>query len=368
MDDRNAQVGWTDAQWNRVRQAITEEWRRVRVAGSVLPMYGPLPPSTQVVPSEVLNASGDVDDGATARLLELAATVELSRQQVSEDELTDAILQFRRAATAVARAEDKVIFNGQQPATAYGTAVALASAVAPGRFPPVTATQGDPLLDATPSSTGLATARTQFDNDLQGVVGSLLTSGLTPTTAAGASLAALLSSNPGALGLVLNASRTVAGTTTGDRRRPSRAIPGVELSGHKLVSGIVDAVAQLNGAGYGAPFVAFLSRNPFVTAHEPSGSSMVLPADRIEPLIGRTLIYAPALDEGLMPSAPADPYAGRAVIISLAGDAVDLAVAVEATAEFTQVTSRGKYDFRVLERFALRIKDPNAIVRIEFQT
>ena len=66
MDDRNAQVGWTEAQWNRVREEVLEAWQRVRVAGSFLPIYGPLPPSTQVVPSEVLKHDGSVDDRATA--------------------------------------------------------------------------------------------------------------------------------------------------------------------------------------------------------------------------------------------------------------------------------------------------------------
>ena len=57
MDNRNAQVGWTEAQWNRVRQEVLRAWQSVRVAGSFLSVYGPLPESTQVVPSEVLNAN-----------------------------------------------------------------------------------------------------------------------------------------------------------------------------------------------------------------------------------------------------------------------------------------------------------------------
>ena len=36
MIDRNAQLGWSEAQWNRVRQAVLEEWQRVRVAGNSL--------------------------------------------------------------------------------------------------------------------------------------------------------------------------------------------------------------------------------------------------------------------------------------------------------------------------------------------
>ena len=115
MDDRNAQVGWTEAQWNRVREEVLEAWQRVRVAGSFLPIYGPLPPSTQVVPSEVLKDDGSVDDEATASLLEIALPVRLSRQQIWEEDLSSALLQFRRRATQLGQLEDWFIFNGTYP-------------------------------------------------------------------------------------------------------------------------------------------------------------------------------------------------------------------------------------------------------------
>jgi hypothetical protein len=67
MQDPNAQVGWSEGQWNRVREAVSQEWQRVRVAGSFLPMYGPLPPSTQVVQSEAVKDDGSIDDAATLR-------------------------------------------------------------------------------------------------------------------------------------------------------------------------------------------------------------------------------------------------------------------------------------------------------------
>src|ERR1700755_2370227 len=115
MDDRNAQVGWTEAQWNRVREEVLEAWQRVRVAGSFLPIYGPLPPSTTVVPSEVLKPDGSVDDRATADLLEIALPVTLSRQQIWEEDLSSALLQFRRRATQLGQLEDWFIFNGTYP-------------------------------------------------------------------------------------------------------------------------------------------------------------------------------------------------------------------------------------------------------------
>src|SRR4051794_12106767 len=106
MDDRNAQVGWTEAQWNRVREEVLRAWQSVRVAGSFLPVYGSLPPSTQVVPSEVLKLDGTFDERSVAPLLEISLPVTLSRQQVLEEDLSSALLQFRRRATQVAQLED----------------------------------------------------------------------------------------------------------------------------------------------------------------------------------------------------------------------------------------------------------------------
>jgi hypothetical protein len=45
---------------------------------------------------------------------------------------------------------------------------------------------------------------------------------------------------------------------------------------------------------------------------------------------------------------------------------MDLAIAAEATPQFTQIDAQGRYMFRVYERLALRLKDYNAIVRLEF--
>jgi len=51
----------------------------------------------------------------------------------------------------------------------------------------------------------------------------------------------------------------------------------------------------------------------------------------------------------------------------LAGGSIDLVVAAEATPEFRQVDAEGNYIFSVFERFALRIKDRNAIVAMGFE-
>jgi hypothetical protein len=51
----------------------------------------------------------------------------------------------------------------------------------------------------------------------------------------------------------------------------------------------------------------------------------------------------------------------------MANESIDLALAAEATLEFRQVDLEGRYVFSVFERFALRIKDANAIVPLQFR-
>ena len=54
------------------------------------------------------------------------------------------------------------------------------------------------------------------------------------------------------------------------------------------------------------------------------------------------------------------------LVLSLAGDPVDLAIALQATPQFLAVNTEGHYEFRVVERFTLRLKDPNAVVPLDF--
>ena len=55
------------------------------------------------------------------------------------------------------------------------------------------------------------------------------------------------------------------------------------------------------------------------------------------------------------------------MLLSMADEPIDLALAAEATPEFRQVDLDGKYVFSVFERFALRIKDAKAIVPLKFR-
>ena len=412
MDDRNAQVGWTEAQWNRVREEILQAWQRVRVAGSFLPIYGPLPPSTQVVPSEVLKPDGSVDDRATTALVEIALPVRLSRQQIWEEDLSSALLQFRRRATQLGQLEDWFIFNGTYP-----------SIVLPDNAPDEFAKEKSGLPDYRPELAHLNALDSSQRAHISG----------TPTPIEGVAqnlqLEGMRQRNPGSLGLI-GAPRVVLAKEAEQaeqaqqraeqalrqaqrqqldeaqrqqldeaqrqqldearRQQLDEARRQVEEAQRQaqearnvhdniwprddrgLMDAIVGAINSLEGNGYVAPYVCVFGRKPFQAAFEPIGNSTVLPRDRIEPLIGRELLHASGID--IPPHRPylynnlnAENWRSRGVLLSMANEPIDLALAAEATPEFRQVDLGGKYVFSVFERFALRIKDAKAIVPLQFQ-
>jgi uncharacterized linocin/CFP29 family protein len=362
MDDPNAQVGWTEAQWNRVREEALQAWQRVRVAGSFLPIYGPLPPSTQVVPSEVLKPDGMVDDRATAVLLEIALPVTLSRQQIREEDLSSALLQFRRRATQLGQLEDWFIFNGTYPSIEL-------SANAQTQLEQEAKTAGLPYYrPELPYLTALTPSQWAPMNGtptpIEGVDQRLQKEGMRQR-------------NPGALGLIegprVEREKELAKEAEPAEQRAEQAWDKTPLDKDGLMQAIVKAINSLEENGYVAPYVCVFGRNPFEAAFIAINNSTVLPRDRIEPLIGRELLHASGID--VLPHRfdlydarlDKEEWRSRGVLLSMADEPIDLALAAEATPEFRQVDLEGRYVFSVFERFALRIKDAKAVVPLRFE-
>lgn len=120
--------------------------------------------------------------------------------------------------------------------------------------------------------------------------------------------------------------------------------------GQDLVTATAKAVAELESKGHLGPFACVLDQEFFVAANTPNASSMVLPSDRMTPFLGEAPLRSSTLP------------AKSGLVISLAGDPVDIAVASDLDVKFLQVTTDNTYVFRVSEKFALRVKDPDAIV------
>lgn len=275
-----AELNWTDAQWQKVKDSVTDAFGKTSVAAAFLPCYGPLAGSAEIVRNERLLEDDsdtptiklDADhDAVNLKLVNLTVRVELSSEQVADETLANAILAFRRAASIIAQEEDRIVFGGFARGFLPDNSrfVANAKTVKPQK--------------------GLAdlTARTKFDAlQKQGV-----------------------------------------------------------SDGQALVAAVVDAIQDLENRLHPAPFACVLGSTLFDKAHDPA-PSLALPADRITPhLKGGPLLRSGRID------------ANTGIVVSLAGNAVDIVVGTPPTVQFLQRKEDAKFLFRVYERFALRIRE-----------
>lgn len=270
-------LNWSDAQWQTVSNAVTDEFAKANVTSQFLTCYGPLAGNVETVRKEELSyASGRVTvyDDETIKLFNVRVRVELSSQQVADDSLSSALIAFRRAASLISRVADHVAFNGY-PASATASA-------------PTTSFNPADFLASKPTSfTGLVEA------------------GGAPAEQSGA-----------------------AGTP------------------QDLVQRVADSVTTLESELHFGPFACVLGNKLFEIAHTADTGSMVLPADRINPL----------LDGPLFRSSVLKPRIG--VVVSLAPGGIDVVVATPPKVQFLQLTDDAKYVFRVYVRSVMRIKEP----------
>ena len=232
-----SQLNWTEAQWNRVNSAITEEFTKASVAGAFLPCYGPLGPSSETVSKQTLlnpsPATIAINDDTT-RFWTLQVNVQLSLQQISDEHLSSALYAFLRAATLLARTEDYVVFQGSDGSRS-GT-----KGTATDRKIPADSSRDE-------------------KSRLQEVIKTPL---------------------PQMEGLLFS---PVASRST--TKKPT----GAKSDGEALVEMVSAAIGELETSGHPGPFACVLGQYAFREAHRPDGS-LALPADRITPMLQGPLL------------------------------------------------------------------------------
>jgi uncharacterized linocin/CFP29 family protein len=317
-----SQLNWTEAQWNRVNSAITEEFTKASVAGACLPCYGPVAASTEAVSKQQFAFDPtttviDINDNLTTPFRTIRVYVSLNSEQVADENLSSALFAFKRAANLLARMEDYLVFVGQN-ASGAPKPLSLAGGGARPNIPS--------LLANVNTSNNLSAPGLLTDDDVK--------KNYIPVPPDSTS------SNP----------RTTSPPTSRRRTSAAQTSQPTKRYGESLVTNIAVAITDLEKNGYPGPFACVLGQKAFVEAHTPSAGSLVLPADRITPMLG-----GPLLRSGSMPP-------DHGVVASSCGESIDIVVATPPKAQFLQITGDAKYAFRVYERFILRIKDPNAVV------
>lgn len=354
MESENPTIPWTEEQWNMVQETIREEARKVRIAASFLPIYGPLTAETEAVTlqkvkeedtaekgpfSALAETLGDaakveeiklpelfrkladdvtevqhmasrrrgeskerllVDDTITRPLTRISVNVYLTTGQIHQPDLSSALIMFRRAANLIARVEDRLVFNGQPD---------------------------------NPSPDNLKVKPSIY------------------RVSGGAAFLGLIQEAEG----IEAETESIEGETEGkkdEKKKPNEITLGgePEKQGQELVTAVADGISRLESYGHLSPFALILGRKLFVTAHTPDKNSLVLPADRIKPLLDGPLLRSSTIPEH------------QGVLVSLASDLVDLVIAKDMSAKYLQATLEPRYVFRVSERITLRVKQPRAII------
>lgn len=237
MDRNSSGIDWSDEQWTRVTQAVQETAQKTRIAAQFLPTNLQPDVTAVAVPDRSLNVNLTASHPPTRRLTvdstpstfltSLSVNVALTSQETADPDQSAALIQFRRAASIVARLEDALIFCGQP---------------GPGLPPP-----------------GIAGLPQVFD------------------VTAGGSQPGLVALPPLAPGLLPCFPRQ-------DVTVPAGADPGGILANK-----IIDAIGLLETAGYSGPFACVLGQMRYSDLHNPS-ASLVLPRDRVMPFLEGPLL------------------------------------------------------------------------------
>ena len=344
------QVPWTDEQWARVNQVIQEEAKRARTAATFLPLYGPLSPDSDYVRQQGIAYTAPALPAPPAVLAAAQAQLNNALQQyqieLAAGNLANVALEQQRIAAAEA------VIGRNQLNIADRDTIRLATLQV--TVPVRGAQMADPELSST-----LALFR-RAANVVARLEDAVVFRGLAADPLNPGGFAP-----PGGLGGLpriwqITGAQAARGIWTGPFPPPGPwiIIPAAPIAGRgqALVGAISNAIGQLEQNGQFGPFAVVLGQQLFLVAQTPDPGSLVLPQDRIVPFLG---------GGPLLRTSTLDDWGGfSGVVIALGGAPVELVVATDVCLQFLQLSLDPAYYFRVSEKIALRIKEPQAIVQL----
>ncbi len=287
---------WGKELWDRLDAAVHDEIKRILISRRFVPIV--LMPGALTAPADTITEGDDQE----ARPLEV--------NEAAVTSLIEAWVEFALTKQQV-EAEDKL-------STAVTLATRAANKLAQGED--LLIYHGDPVIKTDP----------------------LFTTGRIRTRA-----------GPGPNGLA----------TLGSLDKEQQVIPvpftdsAQGTYGEETFAAVASAYSRLQDGGHYGPYSLVLPTVPFADTRRPLASTLIMPADRILPLVeGR--FYG----TGTLPEEP--NLFG--VLVSIGGNSLDMVIGRDATTAFVQEDNEGLYRFRVFERFALRDKDPTSRTLLDF--
>jgi len=299
-------VAWPPELWQRIDEAVHAECQRIGIAAKFLPMYGPLEVTKTYVLADIVRTDQpalNVDESRTTPIVEIQVFFELTRQQVEEEE-------HRGTAVTLATRAANLLTQGKDQLIFRGADVL----------------SGDnPLFR--PGLVELKSGR-------QGV---------------GVGLVNLPNSRPDRLAIQVPSLETRPRDT--QTRWGENTFEGVARAYSILQSGFELGLTQ---AHYG-PYCCVLQHVEYADTFAPLATTLILTADRIKPLVNNCFYGTGTLPEF------------RGFLISTGGNTVDLCVVCPPTIAWVQEDRNGNVVFRVFEKFVVREKVDDCVVRLEFE-
>jgi uncharacterized linocin/CFP29 family protein len=139
------------------------------------------------------------------------------------------------------------------------------------------------------------------------------------------------------------------------------------LYGDNTYAAVAEGYSKLQENHYGRQALV-LPSTIYADTFATRATTLEIPAitaDRIKGLIGNFVFGSSTLPGPQTTNGQTIP--GKGVLLALDGNTMDLVVQMGPTIEVvTQESASGDYIFNVYERFALRLKDPKAVVELDF--
>jgi hypothetical protein len=138
--------------------------------------------------------------------------------------------------------------------------------------------------------------------------------------------------------------------------------------GENTFAVISQAYSALQNSGADGPYACVLYTNAYADTYAPLPTTLIVTADRIKPLMDAGFYGSGSMASNFADTAtPANTASYSGLVVSLGGNSMDLVVGHPASVCFTQENPDGSFLFRILQRFALRLKDTSSVIRLEFQ-
>jgi uncharacterized linocin/CFP29 family protein len=300
MDPALANLGWTEDQWNRICSAVTEEAQRARVAAQVLPAVGMEGGSTIAIPEYRMTPQPEPFPFGVAN------------QRLGVN--SDPTLHITTISVNVPLRAHEI----EDPQLKAALVMFRRAANYVARIEDTLVFSGRPGPDMPPL----------------GLVG------IPPVYR--------VTGNGAPAGIFLPA---LAGKILPPYGPVGARVPSPPVTGNDVFNQIIAAINRLERGGATGPFACVLSHTLFERICTPT-DAMVLPRDRILPFLQGPLLRSSQITNP------------RGCVVALGGSPIELVIASEIGVRFLQTTPEPRQMFRVSERVALRIKEPEAIAMI----